>query len=487
VNPGRRDSKGGSAISRTPGIALALALALGAAPASAADASFEADWFHFAPGAHDVLGVSGARIAPSLGWNVSVGLSWADGLLELEQPGGTVDLLGSGSSLQLGGALAIGRFEVGAVLPLAFGRSTESGGVLPAAPASGMGDLRVVPKVLLPSLWGFRFAATLPLTLPTGEDNALLGYGGMTVSPTGVVERDVLGVRAVGNLGVVVRGEHQYYDLTVGPAVALGLAGELPFEAFGRRWAALASVTGEVGLSDSGTEAKPFELDGALRFEGPHGIDAIAGLGTALVDGYGAPSVRVFALVGWRPGRDAPVATAATAETSAPPRVEPAPQPEPEPAPEPTPPPEAQPATAAPAAVSPQPAPDAGAAETPRAVLTESKIELREAVYFDLGKDTIQARSFALLDDVARILRENPQVARVSIEGHTDASGPADLNRKLSKARAEAVKAYLVSKGVAAERLEAQGFGPDRPVADNATKEGRERNRRVEFAVSGSR
>jgi outer membrane protein OmpA-like peptidoglycan-associated protein len=137
--------------------------------------------------------------------------------------------------------------------------------------------------------------------------------------------------------------------------------------------------------------------------------------------------------------------------------------------------------------VSPQPAPDAGAAETPRAVLTESKIELREAVYFDLGKDTIQARSFALLDDVARILRENPQVARVSIEGHTDASGPADLNRKLSKARAEAVKAYLVSKGVAAERLEAQGFGPDRPVADNATKEGRERNRRVEFAVSGSR
>jgi outer membrane protein OmpA-like peptidoglycan-associated protein len=470
-------------VSRSLGIALALALALAAGPAAADDASFEADRFHLAPGAHDVLGVSGARIEPSLGWNLSLGLWWANGLLELEQTGGTVELLGSGSALEVGGSLAIGRFEVGAILPLAFGRSTESGGVLPAAPASGMGDLRVVPKVVLPTLGGFRFAATMPVTLPTADADALLGHAGVTVAPTGVVERDVLGVRTVGNLGLVVRGERQYYDLTVGSAVVLGLAGELPFEAFGRRWAALASVTGEIGLADSGTEARPFELDGAVRFEGPHGLDAIAGLGTALVDGYGAPGLRVFALVGWRPGRDAPPAPAATVAAS-PPAA-----PAQEPIPEPTPPPEAAPVVApVPVEAPPSPPPpEAAPVETPRAILTEGKIELREAVYFDLGKDTIQARSFALLDDVARILRENPQVARVSIEGHTDASGPADLNRMLSKARAEAVRAYLVSKGVAADRLEAKGFGPDRPVADNATKEGREKNRRVEFVVSGSR
>lgn len=69
------------------------------------------------------------------------------------------------------------------------------------------------------------------------------------------------------------------------------------------------------------------------------------------------------------------------------------------------------------------------------------------------------------------------------IEGHTDNKGSAALNRKLSKARADAVRSYLTSKGVEPARLEAKGYGPDRPTASNANATGREANRRVEFTV----
>jgi outer membrane protein OmpA-like peptidoglycan-associated protein len=71
----------------------------------------------------------------------------------------------------------------------------------------------------------------------------------------------------------------------------------------------------------------------------------------------------------------------------------------------------------------------------------------------------------------------------VLVEGHTDSTGKYESNIKLSERRAEAVRTYLVKKGVQPDRLEAKGFGPDRPVADNKTAAGREANRRVEFVL----
>jgi outer membrane protein OmpA-like peptidoglycan-associated protein len=119
----------------------------------------------------------------------------------------------------------------------------------------------------------------------------------------------------------------------------------------------------------------------------------------------------------------------------------------------------------------------------PKAVLTHEKIEIREAVFFDSGKETIQERSNQLLDDVARILEDHPEVKRLSIDGHTDASGTAAKNQQLSERRAAAVKVYLVKKGIAAERLEARGFGATRPVAREDDPAGKAKNRRVEFLV----
>jgi OmpA-OmpF porin, OOP family len=120
-----------------------------------------------------------------------------------------------------------------------------------------------------------------------------------------------------------------------------------------------------------------------------------------------------------------------------------------------------------------------------RAEIKAGKIEVKQKVFFDSGKATIQPRSFALLDDVAALLVANAAVGPIRIEGHTDNTGNAEKNRTLSQERAETVKAYLVQKGVDAARLEAAGLGADKPLADNKTAAGREQNRRVEFVIVG--
>jgi outer membrane protein OmpA-like peptidoglycan-associated protein len=114
------------------------------------------------------------------------------------------------------------------------------------------------------------------------------------------------------------------------------------------------------------------------------------------------------------------------------------------------------------------------------------KVELREKVQFETGKATIRPESDSLLEEVAETLKAHPEIKKVVIEGHSDSTGGAALNRRLSQARADAVSKALVSRGVEASRLSAKGFGPSRPVASNDTAEGREANRRVEISIAQS-
>lgn len=118
-----------------------------------------------------------------------------------------------------------------------------------------------------------------------------------------------------------------------------------------------------------------------------------------------------------------------------------------------------------------------------RVVVTTERIELREVVNFDLNKATIQSSSFALLDEVAQVMRENPQIKMLRIEGHTDERGSDSHNQKLSDARATSVRQYLESKGVAAERLRSIGFGETRPLVAESNEAAWEKNRRVEMWI----
>ncbi len=103
-------------------------------------------------------------------------------------------------------------------------------------------------------------------------------------------------------------------------------------------------------------------------------------------------------------------------------------------------------------------------------------------IYFITGSAKLDKRSNKGLDEVVRIMGENPD-AKLTVDGHTDNTGSDELNDKLSQNRAEAVKAYLSSKGVDASRLTATGYGEKQPVADNKTAAGRQKNRRVEMKL----
>ena len=115
-------------------------------------------------------------------------------------------------------------------------------------------------------------------------------------------------------------------------------------------------------------------------------------------------------------------------------------------------------------------------------VVKDAKIELVQKIFFAFDQATILPKSFDLLDEVAQALKDATKL-RVRIEGHTDATGSVERNMALSEARANAVREYLIGQGLPPERLEAKGYGPTLPLESNATVEGRERNRRVEFVI----
>jgi OOP family OmpA-OmpF porin len=160
----------------------------------------------------------------------------------------------------------------------------------------------------------------------------------------------------------------------------------------------------------------------------------------------------------------------------------PAPRAAPAPAPAPAAPmvtPRAAPAPAAPPAVAPRAAP---APQPPAA----TKVTYAADAFFDFNKAVIKAEGKAKLDDlVGKVKGVNLEV--IIAVGHTDAVGADAYNQALSVKRAEAVKAYLVTKGIEKNRVYTEGKGEKQPVADNKTAEGRAKNRRVEIEVVGTR
>ncbi len=106
-----------------------------------------------------------------------------------------------------------------------------------------------------------------------------------------------------------------------------------------------------------------------------------------------------------------------------------------------------------------------------------------EGINFRSGQDRFRSASYAIMDNVATVLKQNPSM-NVTIEGHTDSQGASAANKALSQKRANAVKAYLVSKGISASRMTAIGYGEERPIADNKYADGRAKNRRVVFIPS---
>lgn len=135
-------------------------------------------------------------------------------------------------------------------------------------------------------------------------------------------------------------------------------------------------------------------------------------------------------------------------------------------------------------------APDPGSIKGRKAELTVKEKEVIQKAYeglaFETGKSVIKKSSYAHLNLLAEMLKEKADY-QVQLSGYTDNTGSAATNLALSKKRAEAVKDYLVSKGIDANRIAAEGYGIENPIGDNATAEGRAKNRRVEFLVTSAK
>jgi OOP family OmpA-OmpF porin len=148
------------------------------------------------------------------------------------------------------------------------------------------------------------------------------------------------------------------------------------------------------------------------------------------------------------------------------------------------------PPPAPPPAADPAPAP--AEEETEPVVKEEPKnldiqkdvIRLKPGIKILFGSDSdkLLPESSPILDEVASVMGQNEKI-HIRIEGHTDNAGNKDHNQELSAHRAAAVKAYLVTKGVADDRLDSLGCGQNVPVADNGSEDGKQQNRRVEFVI----
>ena len=139
-----------------------------------------------------------------------------------------------------------------------------------------------------------------------------------------------------------------------------------------------------------------------------------------------------------------------------------------------------------PAPVPPPPPPVVEKVEAPKNVeVVGNHIEIHQKIQFEVSKAIIKPESFPLLAEIADVIKKNPQIKKLMVEGHSSAEGDAAMNQRLSDDRAKSVRQHLVDKGgVAAGILAAKGYGETKPLMSNDTDAGKEKNRRVEFLIT---
>lgn len=138
---------------------------------------------------------------------------------------------------------------------------------------------------------------------------------------------------------------------------------------------------------------------------------------------------------------------------------------------------------AAATAAEPEPEPVAAAPAEKRVSIRDNTVSVSDTIQFSYDGARVLEDAFQTLESVAQVIKDNPHVKKVRIEGHASEEGTEQHNQRLSTLRAKAVRTYLIARGVPARRLATKGFGESNPIADNDSESGREQNRRVEFNI----
>jgi outer membrane protein OmpA-like peptidoglycan-associated protein len=333
-------------------------------------------------------------------------------------------------------------FTAGVNLPVDYNIFTTDDALAQSDNGGGLGDIDVVLKFRLVDIDKYKIGvAFIPnVTLPSGDVSRYTGNGAVTGGATIAVdlrpaERFHLGL----NVGAIIRDD-VVRSITIASGVTgnihvasqfkYGLAGNLALSDHAQ---VIAEVQGSTVLSEffQRQDNSPIEVDGAFRYLFSHGFAGTLGGGAGILEGIGNPRFRAFAGLNWTsPKKGEVVAT---------------------------------------------PPPD------PRIV--ENKIILMGKIFYDTAKATIKPESYPVLDDVVDVLNKNAQVTLVEIQGHCDNRGSDAYNMRLSDARANSARNYLISKGIDGNRLTAHGYGESQPIASNSTPEGMSQNRRTEFVI----
>ena len=287
--------RGQRAFVATVAVVLAVAVA-GALPVAAMAAS--ARRYAPLPGGSGLLGVHEARPLPHLGLVAGLALDYAaDELVGETAAGPSARLIGHRVTSELGVGLGLfERVDILLSLPLYVLVSRIDVPGQPDERASGLGDLRVAPRVAIVRADGpgFGLGLVAEATFPTGRGDHFLSDGGVTVAPRVTLEwRFAGGTVIAANLGYRWREAAVVGDLTVDDAVLLGVGGEVPWGGAGL--SVLAALDAAVGVGERGGEpTSPVSFHAGLRWRGPGGLAVTLGGGAGLDGGYGAPDVRVL-------------------------------------------------------------------------------------------------------------------------------------------------------------------------------------------------
>ncbi len=432
---------------------------------------FELQQFHPMPDqTRNFFSVSSAEVAPHLNWQAMALFNYANSPLTLRNVDGDNlgTLVGSQSVVNLMGNIGLfGIAELGLDLPVIVSQpegSMRVAGLDVGDAGFGLGDIRLVPKVQLFSTRGdaqengYALALVGDVWLPTGNKEMLQGdsfRGSLRLAFDAVAASNVrLGL----NVGYLFRESTKISNLDVRDALTMGAGAEVALTPAFRM---TAELFGKVAVTADSIDRRNSPLEALLggKYQSTSGMFAEAGGGLGLVSGFGTPKFRLFAGLGY--------ALPVVEETIV--YDEPVVEEEPAPVVEEKPVVVEQPVVQAP----------------PVMVMIDvekKQIVIHESVYFELNLDVIEQRSYDILNGVAKILKENPEI-NIRVEGHTDNTGTTQINKPLSNQRAAAVKSYIVAQGVDEGRLTSVGFGSERPITDNVTDGGRAKNRRVEFHI----
>ncbi|PIR20693.1 MAG: hypothetical protein COV45_03840 [Deltaproteobacteria bacterium CG11_big_fil_rev_8_21_14_0_20_47_16] len=341
----------------------------------------------------------------------------------------------------------------------------EPVGATTATTEANFGDLMISTKFQLldpvEERYGLGLVVIPFVTFPTGDDSRYFGNDGMTGGFKVVGERYFGRTDVYAMMGALFKStENLQINLNVGSNFLFAIGAQHPISTH-HDFIILGEFSGSTTFNKfmHQENTSPVEMNGGLRkYWFNRAIAATVSVGTGIDSGYGAPRVRTMANLSYfsHPANDRDDDTIHDPEDYCPTQF----------------------------MDTENPGARPGCPNINRVVkIVGDRILIFRPINFETGSSVITGDSMMVIDQIAALIQQSPELKKVLVEGHTDNVGGEKLNQQLSEERAKAVVDSLVTRGVSANRLTSRGWGMSKPLTSNSTEDGRAKNRRVEFHI----